>query len=272
MQFITRSGATLYNGSNVFRFAGVNCYWLGLSDQVSPGNPTNPDYPTKIQVDDALATAKEMGCTVVRAHTLGISVGNAKSVWPTLNNTNTAAFNIMDYAIYKAGRLGLRLIIPLIDSHTYYHGGMKTFTDWEGLTNSSSSPGAEKVFFYTQNRVIDDFKNYVSTILNHVNQYSNPPLAYKSDPTIMAWESGNELQPLSSSSTDLVNYASWLTTIANYIKGIASQHLIVDGTTGGVLTRNLSIPAVDIYTNHFYPPYVSLVAADTYATSQASSR
>lgn len=269
MQFITRSGATLYNGSDVFRFAGVNCYWLGLSDQVSPGNPTNPDYPTRAQIDDALATAKEMGCTVVRAHTLGISVGNAKSVWPTLRNTNTAAFNMMDYAIYKAGLLGLRLIIPLVDSHTYYHGGMKTFTDWEGLTNSSSLPEAEKVFFYTHSKVIDDFKNYVSTILHHVNQYGNPRLAYKNDPTIMAWESGNELQPLSSSSTNLVAYANWLTTIANYIKGIDSQHLIMDGTTGGILPRNLSIAAVDIYTNHFYPPYVSQVTADTNATTRA---
>ncbi|GAC1362819.1 MAG: hypothetical protein NVS2B12_13240 [Ktedonobacteraceae bacterium] len=269
MNFITRSGATLYDGSNVFRFAGVNCYWLGLSDHVSPGNSTNPDYPTMAQIDDALATAKEMGCTVVRAHTLGISVGNAKSVWPTLNTTNTVAFNTIDYAIYKAGVLGLRLIIPLTDAHTYYHGGIKAFTDWEGLTNSSSSPGAENVFFYTVGQVIDDFKNYVSTILNHVNQYGNPPLAYKDDPTIMAWESGNELHPVSNSPTDLADYTNWLSTIAEHIKNTAPQHLVMDGTTGGILPGNLSIAAVDIYTNHFYPPSVSQMTTDANATMQA---
>ena len=84
--FVTRSGSRLMLDGKPFRFAGANIEWLGL---VGYG-PLNFDagqterFPSEYEVDDALATAKELGATVVRAQTLGDTVGCANCLEPTL--------------------------------------------------------------------------------------------------------------------------------------------------------------------------------------------
>lgn len=45
--------------------------------------------------------------------------------------------------------------------------------------------------FYTNETAISYFKTYITNLLNHVNVYTG--IAYKSDPAVLAWETGNEL-------------------------------------------------------------------------------
>lgn len=236
--FVTRVGANLYLNGSPFRFAGTNMYWLGL-DENNSGSVAGIHYPTKYNIDDGLDTAKEMGATVVRSNTLGISVGCPACIEPTLNNFNSQAFNTIDYAIYSASQHGIKLIIPLTDGNTpcFYHGCMRTFVNWTypGSTNDS--------LFYTDQTVINNFKTYISQLLNHVNAYTG--VALKDDPTIMAWESGNEIDDGGT------NTASWLTTISQYVKSIDTNHLFIDG--GWTMdSQRLGIPTVDMYTRHHY--------------------
>jgi mannan endo-1,4-beta-mannosidase len=248
MTFVTRSGTTLQLNGSQFNFSGANIYWLGLAEKPSVR------YPTSYEVNDALDTAKEMGIKVVRAHTLGISTGNSLSVWPSLNTTNTSAFNSIDYAIYQAGLRGIFLIIPLTDNYHFYHGGKHNFTDWRSVAEST---------FYTGSNVISDFEAYINVILTRVNQYNG--LAYKDDPTIMAWQIGNELSGPFPGST-------WTTTMANYIKSVDSNHLIMDGS--GTLyaydSASLSVSNIDIMDDHYYPPLISLLNTDITNISAAN--
>ena len=234
--FVTRSGTSLSLNGRPFRFAGANIYWLGL-EEVNTGNGIA--YPSQFQVDDALATAQLMGANVVRSHTLGISVGCSICVEPTLGSFNLTALQTIDYAIQSAHNHGIRLIIPLVDNWHFYHGGKHTFTDWRGISDENQ--------FYTNPQVISDFEQYVSVLLNHVNTYTG--IVYKDDPTIMAWELGNELSAP----------PSWVSMMANYIKSIDPRHLVMDGNyeqadeTANFLP-DLSIPALDMFTGHYYPP------------------
>ena len=234
--FVTRSGSQLMLDGNPFRFAGPNIYWLGLD-----GNLGGVAYPTHFRVDDALETAREMGATVVRAHTLGISVGCSLCVEPSLNTFNETALQHIDYAIKSAHDHGLRLIIPLIDNWRYYHGGIHVFTDWRGFPAT--------YVFYTNPTVIGDFEQYISHLLNHVNTYTG--IAYKNDPTIMAWETGNEITPTT----------QWTKTISEYIKHIDPHHLVIDGTKG-VDAGALAFNSVDIISDHYYPLTNSLLDAE----------
>ncbi|GAC1504350.1 MAG: hypothetical protein NVS2B12_16950 [Ktedonobacteraceae bacterium] len=240
--FVTRSGTHLLLDGNQFRFAGANIYWLGLDD----GAQT---YPTPFRIEDALTTANEMGLTVVRAHSLGVSVGCSLCVEPSLGVFNSTAFQHIDYAIQAAKAHGLHLIIPLTDNYYFYHGGKHTFTDWRGITDENQ--------FYTNTQVISDFEKYIYTIFTHVNSYTG--VSYLHDSTIIAWETGNEILPPS----------SWTHVISGYMKGIDPNHLVLDGNYG-VDPNSLSIPTVDIYSDHSYPPDMARVASDTAATSGAS--
>jgi mannan endo-1,4-beta-mannosidase len=237
--FVTRSGSSLMLGGKPFRFSGPNIYWLGLLQ-----TPNGIAYPGQFEVDDAMATAAEMGATVVRSHTLGDSVGCNLCIEPKLGIFNQQAFQHIDYAIEAARSHNIKLIIPLIDNWSYYSGGKATFTNWRNLSNEHQ--------FYINSQVIDDFKQYITTILNHVNSYSG--IAYKNDSTIMAWETGNELWAT----------PSWVQTISQYIKSIDSNHLVMDGNAGDSdislrFQQDLNIDSIDIYTGHLYPPDVSLL-------------
>src|SRR5207253_1852321 len=98
--------------------------------------------------------------------------------------------------------------------------------------------------------VISDFEQYISVLLNHINSYNG--IAYKNDPTILAWETGNELSAP----------AHWVQTIATYIKSIDPHHLVVDGNyeqadESSNFLNDLQITTIDIYSGHYYPPSIS---------------
>jgi len=224
--FVTRNGGQLYLDGSPFRYSGCNIYWLGLDENVG-----GVAYPTQFRVDDVFATALELGTNVVRGHTLGVSTGNSKSVEPNLNVFNRTALQFIDYAVSVASKVGIRLVVPLTDNYHYYHGGKHDFTDWRKLDESR---------FYTDATVIADFKNYIRELLTHSNQYTG--VVYSEDPTVLAWETGNEISPP----------ASWTQQIADYIKSIDKNHLVMDGRYG-VDQNAVTIPSVDLYSDHFYP-------------------
>jgi mannan endo-1,4-beta-mannosidase len=211
-----------------FRFAGANMHWLALDDSTN--------YPSQFRVDDGLDAAKEMGVTVIRSHDLGISTGCPNCIEPALDVFNSTGLAHDDYVIQAAGKRGLRLVIPLTDNWRYPAGGKHNFTDWRGISDENQ--------FYYNTQVIHDFETYISTLLNHVNVYTG--IAYKDDPTILAWETGNELEPP----------LSWTQTISTYIKSIDSNHLVIDGR-GGVDPDAGQLTNVDMVSSHYYPMSVA---------------
>jgi mannan endo-1,4-beta-mannosidase len=238
--FITRSGSQLMLSGHPFRFAAANIHWLALDDTMT--------YPSQFRVNDAFDTAKEMGLTVVRSHNIGISTGCSNCLEPSLGVFNQVAFAHDDYVIKAAADHGMRLILPLTDNWRYATGGKHTFTDWRGIADENQ--------FYRNAQVISDFETYVSTLLNHVNSYTG--VAYKNDPTIMAWETGNELSPPT----------KWTQTISTYIKSIDAKHLVVDGRNG-VDPHAASLANVDIVSYHYYPMDVGKLASDAAAAQNA---
>lgn len=243
-QFVSRTGTQLWLNGQPFRFSGPNIYWLGLDEKAVGG----VDYPTEFRIHDVLATAKEMGATVVRTHA-AISVGCEKCIEPALGVFNETALQKLDYAIATAEQYGLKLVLPLVDNYHYYHGGKSTFTAWRGL--------ADEEQFYTDPTVLADFRQYIATIVNRVNTYTG--IAYKGDPTIVAWETGNELHPP----------FAWTQTIADELKRLDTNHLIIDGSYG-IRDEALAIAHVDIYSDHFYPLDTARLANDAQRTSQAN--
>src|ERR1700691_1485063 len=64
--FIQREGTNLPPDGKPFRFSGPNIEWLGL-EGYGPHDPSGPRYPSRFEIDDAFATAAEMGARVARS-------------------------------------------------------------------------------------------------------------------------------------------------------------------------------------------------------------
>ncbi|OIW35427.1 glycoside hydrolase, partial [Coniochaeta ligniaria NRRL 30616] len=262
---VTRDGSTLLLDGKPWKAVGANVYWLGLDENVTPPKgepyyaPLKASYPTKGRITEVMAVIQAMGGTMIRAHTLGVSTGNPLSVMPTLGVVNEQAFDSIDWAVYQARQYGIRLLVPLTDNFDYYHGGKYNFLRWNGFnftqTKDSSNPQVQQ--FYTNATIVASFKDYIHKLLTHVNRYTN--ISYADDPTIFAYETGNELcGPVWG---DLNVPASWVQEVGSYVKSLAPKKLLVDGTYG-VNRTHLAIPEVDIFSDHYYPISLSKLKGD----------
>lgn len=268
---VTRNGSTLMVGGKEWKAVGANVYWLGLDENVVPpeGEPfdeaTNSSYPTKGRITDVMATVKALGGTMIRAHTLGVSTGNPLSLMPEAGVINEEAFEAIDWAVYQAGLSDIRLLVPLTDNYDYYHGGKFDFLRWSGfnLTREKDENNPEVQQFYTNSTVIALFKDYIQKLVTHRNHYNN--LTYAEDPTIFAYETGNEL--LGPVWGDMNCPASWVQEIAQFVKSLAPSKLVVDGTYGVNMTH-LGIDEIDVLSDH-YPDDVTNILADIEAVRDA---
>jgi hypothetical protein len=246
-QFVTRSGSALMLKGASFRFAGSNMTWLGLTED------DGIHYPSHAEIDSAIADAEAMGATVVRSHAV-LSVGCSLCIEPTLGvfNDGTSgkpnAFDSIDYAVAVAKHRNIRLLFPLVDNYNYYLGGKFTYLSWRGI--AADQVGSQ---FFTNLTVRSDFERHIAAVLNHVNPYTG--LAYKNEPAILAWETGNELAAY----PNTWSYSGWTDAISTYIKrGVGARQLVASGQYGiytinsTIDTTGLGLANVDLYSNHAY--------------------
>ncbi|KAF2199871.1 glycoside hydrolase [Delitschia confertaspora ATCC 74209] len=268
---ITRSGSELRLQGERWTASGGNVYWLGLDENVIPpsGEPFyvkyNASYPTKGRITEVMSTLKIMGARTVRSQTMGVSVGNPLSVMPELGEVNERAFESMDWTVREAKRFGLRIFAPFTDNYDYYHGGKFVFLRWRGIDIASTGTIDPQVQeFYTNRTIINDFKNYIKIIMTHRNPYTG--LTYAEDPTIFAYETGNELGGPVFGDKNVPT--EWTQEIAEFIKKLAPKKLVVDGTYG-INEAHLGIKSVDIFSDHFYPMDVDKLSKGVEAVGTA---
>ena len=152
---------------------------------------------------------------------------------------------------------------------------MATCKRWHGYTSHSilmtlSDPRIQE--FYTNKVIINDFKTYIKKLITHVNRFTG--LTYAQDPTVYAFETGNELGgphfrdmnvPIPWIVEISVCFASNIIVVLiflqQYLNSLAPRKLVMDGTYG-INKTHLSIREIDIFSNHFYPPNNTQLWAD----------
>ncbi|KAM0788655.1 hypothetical protein ACM66B_002757 [Microbotryomycetes sp. NB124-2] len=242
--WVKRNGTRLELDGDKFTAVGPNVYWLALDENVVP----NPSIPSNGRVLEAMSIAQAMGATAIRSHTLGANVGTGLSIENALGQFSSRAAEAVDYAIYAAKMYNLRLIIPLTDQYDYFHGGIPTFLRWRGLP--ADSPDDYGPFYDLGSDVYKDFVEFVTTLITRPSNLTGLTMA--EEPTIMAFETGNELGGWSGKQHPPP--VEWTRSIADLLKTLAPDTLVVSGTYG-VRKDELGIDNVDIVSDHFYPPY-----------------
>ncbi|KAI8621717.1 glycoside hydrolase superfamily [Chytriomyces sp. MP71] len=217
---------------------GFNAYWLGLTEEYG--------YPSHPQIEQMFFIARKIAATTIRSHTLGFSSGSKNSLRPgPSNKLNEVAWEPIDFAFHCAEKYGIRLICPLLDAYSYYHGSYGDFC---------TPRRVPKTDFFTNSHVRAEFKDYVSQWLNHVNPLTNR--AIKDDPSLFAIELGNELgNNRPSAGSTAIPTREWIADISSFIKSVDPIHIVLNGSDeclGSATSDDFSIPTLDAFGAHFY--------------------
>ncbi|HUA39085.1 MAG TPA: cellulase family glycosylhydrolase [Candidatus Sulfopaludibacter sp.] len=235
--FITVRGDRLMDGNQPFRFISFNIPNLLIVEDNVPFTETNAwRLPDEFELQDALATVRQMGGTVVRTYSIPVWRGDdppAESSYVLgIDRYNETAFRTCDLALKLANENGVRLIIPLVNNWKW-QGGRGEYAGFRSKTADD---------FWTDPQLVADFERTLRFILTRTNTLTG--VRYCDDKAILCWETGNELS----------SPVSWTHEIARYLKSLDDHHLVMDGVNGGYLhPDSLTDPYVDVVTTHHYP-------------------
>ncbi|MDI6820666.1 MAG: Ig-like domain-containing protein [Patescibacteria group bacterium] len=220
--FINVSGTNFILNGQPFYFAGSNAYWLPVYEKLNPNSVT-------LTLDFFVAN----NITVVRMW--GFYDGKDCSYWSNDPIIQTApnvydeqSLVYLDRVIKKAKDRNIKLIVTFTN---YWHelGGICQYAVWAGVGTGGNPTSAQAQWFYTNNTAKQMYKDYVNMLLNRVNTQTG--IAYKDEPTIMAWELINEGRNPANAGSG-IQIRDWYREMAQYVKSIDNKHLITTGEDG----------------------------------------
>lgn len=248
---MTVKGRNFMVGGKVFRFGGTNCYYLHQSSHY--------------MIDAVLNDAAAMGLSVVRAEAFADGTGD-RALQPSPYVYDEDNFDDLDYAVWKAGQLGLRLVVVLANNWPDY-GGMQQYVKWFlGLADDSYGDGVNHDKFYTDSKIRACYRAYAKHVITRTNRYTH--LRYNEDPTIMTFELANE--PRNRSDKTGAGVLAWAGEMSAWVSSLAPRQLVAVGDEGfygikgnadypysdyeGNKWKKLcALPHVDYATFHLYP-------------------
>eukprot|EP00624_Nannochloropsis_granulata_P005632 evm.model.NODE_39996_length_24202_cov_37.737171.4 len=202
--------------------------------------------PTRWEQTDALRSVLHQGGRVARPYTLSIEdkivhpdpARRCHVEWDPDSEKfclNEQYMQVLDQALDVARGMGIRLILPFIDQWTWV-GGVESMARWRGFVGEDCARA-----FWEEEVCLQDWGEVVRAVVGRRNTING--VLYREDPTILAWETGNELDSPS----------AWTIRMAREIKEAdGGRHLVIDGHHGvdpGVLGEG----SIDIVSRHYYP-------------------
>jgi mannose/cellobiose epimerase-like protein (N-acyl-D-glucosamine 2-epimerase family) len=234
--FITARGDRLYEGDEKFRFLSFNVPNLHyVEDDMRFAQAMPFRWPDEYEIGDALESIRQIGGQVARTYTLSVRKTDDPAGMPRHvlgpGQFDEKGFRALDAVLDLAHRNGVRLIIPLVDNWSW----------WGGVGEYAAFRGKGREAFWSDPQLIADFKESVRFVLTRVNTRTG--VSYRDDPTILAWETGNELECPH----------EWTRQVAAYVKGLDRNHLVLDGRRAEILDReSIENPYIDLLQTHHY--------------------
>ncbi|KAL5073960.1 hypothetical protein RYX36_012944 [Vicia faba] len=259
--FVKTRGVQLMLNDTPYYANGFNAYWLMYF-------ASDPSQRNK--VSSTFQEAANHGLNIAR--TWAFSDGGYKPLQYSPGSYNEEMFQGLDFVMVEARKYGMKVILSLVNNYEGL-GGKKQYVVW--ARSEGQSINSEDDFF-TNNVVKGYYKSHIKTVLTRHNNLSG--VAYKDDPTIMAWELMNEIRCSSDHSGNTVQ--GWITEMASYLKSIDGNHLLEAGLEGFYgqsktesnpnfqvgtdFIANNQIPNIDFATLHSYPDQWFVLSSSSY--------
>lgn len=249
--FVKTRGVQLVVNGSPYYANGFNAYWLMY---------VASDPSQRNKVSSAFQEASNHGLNIARTWAFSDG-GGYKPLQYSPGSYNEEMFQGLDFAIAEARKYGMKMVLSLVNNYENM-GGKKQYVEW--ARSQGQSINSEDDFF-TNPVVKGYYKNHIKAVLTRRNSMSG--VAYKDDPTIMAWELMNEIRCPSDQSGKTVQ--AWISEMASYLKSIDGNHLLEAGlegfygqskpdsnpnfNVGTDFIANNQIPGIDFATVHSYP-------------------
>ena len=227
--FVTVNGTHFEIDGNPYYYTGTN-FWYGLN---LGSTGTAGDRNRLLRELDRFQT---IGINNLRI--MAGSEGPNTEPWrmvPALQTSpgvyDSNVLDGLDYLLSEMGKRNLRAVMCL-NNFWHWSGGMAQYVNWNGGASPIPYPGSWDTFqkyaagFYSNSGAVQDFRDHINFIVNHINPYTG--LAYKDDPTIMAWELANEPRGYN----NVTAFRIWVDATAAYIKSLDFNHLVTTGSEG----------------------------------------
>ena len=252
--FISRDGSSLLDGKKPFRFVSVNIPNYFILEDRAGTHGGKWHRVTAFEQHDAASAVRRLGGQVFRSYTFAVEggknlSGNLAHIYADKHGRiryNEELFRDMDRGLAIAAEEGVRVIIPLVDNWAWFGG----FAEWAALSGVQD--------FWNDPKAKSDFKTFLTWLLNRKNTVTD--VLYKDDPTIMAWELGNEIDKAS---------PEWIHDMAAHIKQHDPNHLIVDGGHKHIPAISLQDKNIDIVTTHYTDQKFTAFAAQAKKAGKA---
>ncbi|KAK3038232.1 hypothetical protein RJ639_030841 [Escallonia herrerae] len=228
--FVRTNGAHFVLNGSPFLFNGFNSYWL--MDVAS-------DPSQRFKVTQVLRDAAAAGLSVCRTWAFSDGGGRALQISPgtydervfqlsylpvLLNYGGRNEMQGLDFAISEARKYGVRLILSFVNNYNDY-GGRAQYVQWARNAGVQISNDDD---FFTNSVLQGYYKNHIQKVITRFNTITR--VAYKDDPTIMAWELMNEPRCQVDYSGRTIN--GWVQEMATYVKSMDQKHLLEIGMEG----------------------------------------
>jgi len=259
--YVEQRDGRLWLDGREYRYVGTN-FWYG------------PIIASEGQGGDRQRLLRELD----RLHALGLDnlrilVGSdgergvTTKVEPTLQEApgvyNDTLLAGLDYLLMEMGKRGMKAVLYLNNSWEW-SGGYGYYLEHAGLGKAPRPEEAGYEAFMKHVAMFADnerahrlFYDHVRYIVSRQNRYTSRP--YKDDPTIMAWQIGNE--PRAFGEQQKQPFVKWLRETSALIRSIDDRHLISIGGEGiwgcemdtALYETISSDPNIDYLTVHVWP-------------------
>ncbi|WP_299038647.1 cellulase family glycosylhydrolase [uncultured Pseudokineococcus sp.] len=252
--FVTSRRSSFLLDGRPWRFGGTNCYYL--------------HQKSHYMVDSVLNDARAMGLQVVRAWAFADGTERTeRALQPEPYVYDEEAFDSLDYAVMKAGQLGIRMVLPVVNNWDDY-GGMAQYVQWFRGVDVAEAGGASHDLFYTDPEIQACFQAWVRHLVGRTNRYTG--VRYVDDPAVMTWEVANEPRCRSDQSGRTLR--TFVDRTSRLIARLAPRQMVAVGDEGflgetgsadypysdyeGARWAELTnLPFISYGTLHLYPEY-----------------
>ena len=255
--FVKVSGSQMILDGAPYKFVGTN-YWYGMNLAMVSGD--------RGRLARELNNLSKAGVTNLRimASSEGPDTEPYRMLPPLQPSPGVYSEEVLiglDFLLDKMRERNLRAVLCL-NNFWHWSGGFSQYVAWaEGGSIPYPPQKADydtfqeyAARFYSNSLAREWYRKYVQVITSRINTVNG--MAYRDDPTIMAWEMANE--PRGASFTS--DYLAWVEETAGLLKKYVPNQLVTIGSEGTTPYQNThtevekahSIAGVDYLTYHIW--------------------